>query len=75
MTTEEKIAYIRSFLSLVASAQTYRDALSHAGFVRGLLAAWNRDYTITLATFREISEELEVVMGVKRNLQVKGDVV
>lgn len=75
MTTEQKIAYIQSFMKLVVNAQTYRDASAHASFVRGILAAWNSDMTITVSTFRQMSSDLEVVMDVKRSLPMKGDVV
>jgi hypothetical protein len=72
MTTDQKIKYIQSFYKLVVAAQTYRDAVSHATFVRGLLAAWHADMTITTDQFRSISEDIEVVMQVKRNLTVRG---
>jgi hypothetical protein len=75
LTTEQKIAYIQSFVKLVTAAQTYRDAVSHASFVRGLLAAYNADMTITIETFKQISDDLEVIMDVKRKLPVKGDVL
>lgn len=75
MTTEQKIAYIQSFMKLIASAQTYRDAIGHASFVRGILAAWNRDFTISLETFKRFNDDIEVMMGVKRQLPLEGDVL
>lgn len=75
MTTEQKIRYIRSFMKLVSDAQTYRDACAHSNFVRGMLAAYNADLTISMDTFKEINADLEVIMEVKRKLPIKGDVV
>lgn len=75
MTTDQKIAYIQSFVKLIASANTYRDAIGHASFVRGILAAWNRDMTISLETFKKFNDDIEIMMGAKRQLPVEGDVV
>lgn len=75
MTTEQKIAYMQSFMKLIVNAQTYRDAVGHASFVRGMLAAWNADMTITIDTFKQYSADVEVIMEVKRKLPLKGDVV
>lgn len=75
MTTDQKIRYIQSFMKLIVAAQTYRDAASHASFVRGILAAWNADMTISIETYKQYSDDIEVVMNVKRQLPVQGDVV
>lgn len=75
MTTDQKIDYIRSFLKLVVNSQTYYDALVHSNFVRGMLAAYHADQSISTNSFKELCNDLEVVMGVKRMLSVKGDIV
>ena len=75
MTTDQKLRYIDSFMKLIVNAQTYRDAVGHASFVRGILAAWNADTTITIDSFKKYSDDIEVVMEVKRKLPVQGDVV
>lgn len=75
MTTEQKVRYIDSFMKLIASSQTYRDAVNHASFVRGILAAWHADLTITTDTFKQYNYSIELVMEMKRKLPVKGDTV
>lgn len=75
MTTEQKLNYIDSFMKLIVSAQTYRDAVSHASFVRGILAAWFSDMTITLDSFKKYNNDIEIMMDVKRKLPVQGDVL
>lgn len=73
MTTQDKIKYIQTFMKLVVDAKTYRDACAHSNFVRGMLAAYSADTTITMETYRQFNEDIEVVMEVKRKLKVKGD--
>lgn len=75
MTTQDKIKYIESFTSLISRATTYRDALSHAMFVRGMLAAYHADNTISIDEFKRLSFDVETIMEIKRKLPVKGDVV
>ena len=70
MTTQQRLDYIRSFLALVAKAGTYRDAISHASFVRGLLAMCFRDQSIELEDYRNLTNELETMMEVKRNIPI-----
>jgi hypothetical protein len=62
-------------MKLIVASQTYRDAIGHACFVRGILAAWNADMTINVEMFRLFSADIEVIMEVKRKLPLKGDVV
>ncbi|UAV90018.1 hypothetical protein REC_169 [Pseudomonas phage REC] len=75
MTTDQKARYIESFMKLIVNAETYRDACAHSNFVRGILAAWNADLTITLDMFKQYNHDIELVMEVKRKLPVKGDVL
>lgn len=75
MTTDQKLRYIDSFMKLIVNAQTYRDAVGHASFVRGILAAWNADMTITIDSFKQYSADIELVMDVKRKLPLQGDVL
>lgn len=70
MTTQQRLDYIRSFLSLVAKADSYRSAVSHASFVRGLLAMCFRDQSIELEDYRSLTQDLETMMEVKRNIPI-----
>ncbi|QNO00328.1 hypothetical protein QGX21_gp079 [Pseudomonas phage phiPsa315] len=75
MTTDDKIKYIRSFMRLVSRAETYRDASAHSNFVRGMITAWHRDYTLPGADYKQLLADLDVMMAVKYNLPTEGDVV
>lgn len=75
MTTDKKLRYIDSFYRLIVTAQTYRDAIAHANFTRGVLAAYWADMSVSLEDYKRISGDIEVVLEVKRNLPVEGDVV
>lgn len=71
MTTNGKIAYVRQFMQLVAKAESYKDAIPHASFVRGLLSAWGMaDRSISLESYKDLTNDLEIMMEVKRNLPV-----
>jgi hypothetical protein len=75
VTTEEKIKHIQSYMSLIAFATTYRDALSHSCFLRGMLRAWRLDGSIAEETYNNHQNKIEHIMIEKRKLPVKGDVV
>lgn len=75
MTTEDKLKYIQGFMKLTSEATTYRDALSHCNFTRGVLAAYLADRTIKLVDYHAFTYDLDIVMDVKRKLPTKGDVV
>ncbi|UAW53615.1 hypothetical protein QGX15_gp080 [Pseudomonas phage psageK4e] len=75
MTTDDKIKYIQSFMRLVTSATTYRDASAHSNFVRGLIGAWHADHTLPSGEYTRLMGDLEIIMAVKRNLPTEGDVV
>lgn len=68
MTTQQRLDYIRSFFSLVTKADTYRDAIVQAAFVRGLLAMCFRDQSISIEDYRQFCQDLETMMEVKRNI-------
>ncbi|WKV20527.1 hypothetical protein 16Q_134 [Pseudomonas phage 16Q] len=68
MTTDDRIKYVESFIRLIARAESYEAAYSHANFTRGLLAAWNIDGTISTLQWKRLYDETEVIMEVKRNM-------
>lgn len=73
MTTDQKIAYIQDFVKLVSRATNYDSAWSTANFTRGVLAAWRADLSISSETFKTESENLELIMGIKRIKYKKGE--
>lgn len=72
MTTDQKLRYIESFRKLLVSTDTYQAALSHSTFLRGILAAWNADASISLEDFKKLYDEVEIIMDVKRKLPHEG---
>jgi len=68
VTTQDKIEYIRSFMTLITKAESYHSAISHASFVRGMLAMCFRDQTIPLEDYSVLSQDVETMMEVKRNM-------
>lgn len=70
MTTEEKIKYIEGFIRLIAKAEDYQAANSHAFFTRGILAAWNTDLSISSVQYSQLYTDIDVIMEVKRKLPV-----
>lgn len=58
-------------MKLVESAQTYRDASHHADFVRGVMAAYNADLSISFQTYQEFQRSLDSIMEVKRKLPIE----
>lgn len=75
MTTDQKIAYLRDFMKLISNSTTYRDALSHSNYIRGMAGAWRADNTLSVDNYNRIIEDIDVMMEVKRNLPMQGDVV
>lgn len=75
MTNEQRIKYVQSFIVLVKDSLTYREALSHSTFARGVLAAWFADMTIRTDQYKSLMGELDDIMAVKRTLPLKGDVL
>lgn len=75
MSNEQKIKYVESFIELARAATTYREALSHSTFSRGVLAAWFSDMTIRTDQYKSLLTVLDDIMAVKRTLPMKGDVV
>jgi hypothetical protein len=75
VTTDQKVAYIQSFMKLVNGTQTYQDACAQSNFVRGILGAWFADQTISVDIFSQYSQDLDTVMEVKRRLTIKGEIV
>ncbi|QHZ60107.1 hypothetical protein PJKIFABJ_00171 [Pseudomonas phage PE09] len=75
MTTDDKILYIQSFMRLVSRAETYRDAAAHSNFTRGIISAWHADLTLPSTMYKQLLDDLEIIMAVKRNLPMQGDVV
>ena len=75
MTTDQKVAYIQSFMKLVSATQTYQDACAQSNFTRGILGAWFADQTISVGVFTQYTQDLDTVMEVKRRLTIKGEIV
>jgi len=69
MTTDDKEKYIQMMMKLVTGAESYERARDHASFVRGILSAWNADGSISIESFTQYCTDLELYMGVKRNLK------
>lgn len=70
MTSEEKLSYIERFMNLVDQEPTYRGAIAHASFTRGVLAAYFADQTIALKDYKAITTRLETMMEEKRLIPV-----
>lgn len=70
MTTEDKIKYIEGFIRLIAKAEDYEAANSHAFFTRGIMAAWHTDLTISSVQYSQLYSDIDTIMEVKRKLPV-----
>lgn len=75
MTSDQKVKYVEDFISLVAEAATYRDAIAHANFARGLMWAWHTDLTIRTDQFHNLETQVHKLLEEKRKLPMKGDIV
>ncbi len=73
MTTDQKMRYLDDIRKLVVKATTYEEALSHATFMRGMLAAWHADMSISSEQYRTTHGDLEVILEVKRKLPSKNE--
>lgn len=75
MTNEQKIKRIKDCMELTAESLTYRDALSHSNYGRGMAKAWYEDESISFFQYCDLTDEFDNIMAVKRQLPMKGDVV